>query len=109
MFPKILLFPVFLVLPFCLLAQNTFGIRHDRSLRDYEALALQNDIDKPDFGPVVFFTYSTDGSQDQEYVATGTLIHPYWVLTAGHNFYVAEEQSHPRAPFRYLGLYWSRP
>jgi hypothetical protein len=98
MFPKILLFPVFLVLPFCLLAQNTFGIRHDRSLRDYEALALQNDIDKPDFGPVVFFTFSTDGSQDQEYVATGTLIHPYWVLTAGHNFYVAEEQSHPAPP-----------
>ena len=75
--------------------ETSFGIRHDRNLSEYEAIAASNDPDLPNFGSVVFFYYSLDGSQDMEFTATGTLIDKQWVLTAGHNFYDAEEQDDP--------------
>lgn len=78
---------------------STFGIRHDLSLEQYESIATNlapyNTSDNPDFSPVICFKYSLNGSSNQEYVATGTLISEEWILTAGHNFYVAEEQSSP--------------
>lgn len=77
---------------------ETFGIRHDRSLSQYEALASSNDPALPDFNAVVFFSYSLDGSQDREFIATGTLIDEEWILTAAHNFYDAEEQDSPAPP-----------
>lgn len=77
---------------------ETFGIRHDRSLSEYEAIAGRNDPALPDFRAVVFFSYSLDGGQDQEYIATGTLVDDEWILTAGHNFYDAEEQDSPAPP-----------
>ncbi|MEL6538800.1 MAG: trypsin-like serine protease, partial [Bacteroidota bacterium] len=70
-----------------------FGIRHDKSLADYEALAASSDASRPDFSTVVFFGYSLDGSDDAQYVASGTLITEEWILTAGHNFYDAQEQN----------------
>lgn len=75
-------------------AARTFGIRHDRTLEDYEK-AVNSAGDKPDFSPVIAFSYSLNGSQNEEYVASGTLIAPNWILTAGHNFFVADEQSSP--------------
>lgn len=75
--------------------QKTFGIRHDLTLADYEALANTTSTDRPDFSGVVAFTYSLDGSSEASYTATGTLIAPQWILTAGHNFFVATEQSEP--------------
>src|SRR5690606_13103653 len=35
------------------------------------------------------------GKKNDEYIGSGTLIAPQWILTAGHNFYVAEEQKSP--------------
>lgn len=74
---------------------STFGIRHDKSLSDYEAIAASNSSDLPNFSSVVFFSYSLDGSDNQDYIASGTLIAPEWILTAGHNFYDAVEQNNP--------------
>lgn len=78
---------------------ETFGIRHDKELVEYEAVATnQSPYDSeeyPDFASVVAFSYSLDGSDNAEFVATGTLISPEWILTAGHNFFVAEEQEAP--------------
>lgn len=79
--------------------RTTFGIRADKSLSDYEKVASNvapyNTDDIPSFSSVIAFSYSVDGSNTADYVATGTLIAPNWILTAGHNFYVAEEQSSP--------------
>lgn len=75
---------------------ETFGIRHDRSLTDYEA-AVTATIDRPDFGPVVMFSYTIAGKSD-EYIGSGTLIAPNWILTAGHNFYEKEDQKNPVNP-----------
>lgn len=69
-------------------ADETFGIRHDKQLSDYEAQAMLTGSDYPSFESVVFFNYSLDGSTDYEYIATGTLIDEDWILTAGHNFFV---------------------
>lgn len=78
---------------------QTFGIRHDKSLSDYEAVGANstpyNTTAYPDFSSVVSFTYSLDGSSDAEFVASGVLVAPNWILTAGHNFFVADEQSNP--------------
>jgi len=74
---------------------SAFGIRHDKSLSEYEALAANNTGDKPDFSAVVSFSYSMDGSSNEEYIASGILIDPEWILTAGHNFYDAYEDDHP--------------
>lgn len=80
-------------------SEAVFGIRGDLSLADYEAIATNNvpynTDDYPDFTPVISFTYSTDGSDDYEYVATGVLVKEDWILTAGHNFFVSEEQNSP--------------
>ncbi|MFY0608282.1 MAG: trypsin-like serine protease [Cyclobacteriaceae bacterium] len=80
-------------------SENTFGIRHDLTLADYEKIATNAspyDTDEhPDFSPIVAFTYSLDGSSDYEFVATGTLVKPDWILTAGHNFFVSENQTSP--------------
>ncbi len=73
----------------------TFGIRHDRSLSEYENIAASFDRNLPDFSPVVAFEYSLDGSDNYDFVATGVLIEQDWVLTAAHNFYDAEEQDNP--------------
>ena len=76
-------------------SERTFGIRHDRQLTEYEALASLPNAELPDFSPVINFAYSLDGSQDEEYIATGTLIDEEWILTAGHNFYDKEDQKAP--------------
>ncbi|MFN8429093.1 MAG: trypsin-like serine protease [Spirosomataceae bacterium] len=75
---------------------QTFGIRHDRSLSDYES-AVTSATDHPDFGAVVMFSYTLDGKSD-EYIGSGTLIAPNWILTAGHNFFVKDEQKNPASP-----------
>jgi len=75
--------------------ERTFGLRHDKSLSEYEALVLNEGAAYPNFGAVVCFSYSLDGTASQEFVASGTLIDENWILTAGHNFYVAEEQNAP--------------
>lgn len=81
---------------------STFGIRHDKILSDYEKIATNtspyNSNEYPDFSPVVAFSYSLDGSDNHNFIATGTLVKPNWILTAGHNFFVAEEQSSPALP-----------
>ncbi|MFV1884455.1 MAG: S1 family peptidase [Balneola sp.] len=71
-----------------------FGIRHDRSLSQYEEIALNTSESQefPDFSPVVFFDYSLDGSENKEFIASGVLINEEWILTAGHNFFDIEEQ-----------------
>jgi V8-like Glu-specific endopeptidase len=76
-------------------SKTTFGIRHDIPLSVYEALASSTAADRPSFAAVIMFDYSLNGSSNSEYVATGTLITPDWILTAGHNFYDAAEQSSP--------------
>lgn len=74
---------------------TTFGIRHDKRLSDYEAVITSGGNDLPNFNAVVFFEYSLDGSNNREFTATGTLIKENWILTAAHNFFVADEQSSP--------------
>lgn len=77
----------------------TFGIRHDKTLEAYERIATNqapyNSVDFPDFSPVVNFTYSLDGSRNYDYVASGVLVAPNWILTAGHNFFTSDEQKSP--------------
>lgn len=72
-----------------------FGIRHDKNLSEYEAIAAGNGTDLPNFSSVIAFNYSLDGSTNYEFTATGTLIDSLWILTAAHNFYDAEEQNSP--------------
>ncbi|MGB0605959.1 MAG: S1 family peptidase [Candidatus Latescibacterota bacterium] len=83
-------------------AVYTFGIRHDRTLAQYEAVARNvapyNTADYPDFAPVVAFSYGSEAEDTGEYVATGTLISPHWILTAGHNFFSSDEQEQPTQP-----------
>lgn len=72
--------------------ETTFGIRHDKTLAEYENIVSLKSAELPDFDPVVFFEYSIDGN---EFVATGVLITPDWILTAGHNFFDKNDQSSP--------------
>ena len=72
-----------------------FGIRHDRSLSDYESVATKNDANLPDFSSVIQFEYSLDGSSNRDFIASGVLIDSVWILTAAHNFYDASEQKEP--------------
>ena len=72
-----------------------FGIRQDKNLADYEAVAAANNPALPNFKAVIAFSYSLDGSAKAEYIASGTLIAPQWILTAAHNFYDASEQKKP--------------
>lgn len=80
-------------------SEITFGIRHDKPLTDYETVATNtapyNTGDFPDFESVVNFTYSLNGSSEPEFVATGLLVAPDWILTAGHNFFDSEDQNQP--------------
>lgn len=77
----------------------TFGIRSDKSLSEYEAVASNiapyNTDSYPDFSSVVAFSYSLDGTDNADFIATGTLIDDEWILTAGHNFFSSDEQSEP--------------
>lgn len=81
---------------------SAFGIRHDKLLSEYELAASNqapyNTTEHPDFASVICFTYSLDGSSQQDFVATGVLVAPFWILTAGHNFFVADEQNDPAKP-----------
>ncbi|MBV6655739.1 MAG: trypsin-like serine protease [Mameliella sp.] len=76
-------------------AEITFGIRHDRSLSQYENAAASSNPNLPDFSSVVAFEYSLDGSPDRDFTASGVIIDDEWILTAAHNFYDAEEQASP--------------
>lgn len=94
-------------------AEYTFGIRHDRTLAEYEAIARNsapyNTAEYPDFAPVVAFSYGNEGEDTGEYVATGTLISPHWILTAGHNFFSSDEQESPTLPAGITVLLGSDP
>lgn len=72
-----------------------FGIRQDKTLSDYEVVAAASNPNLPNFKAVVAFSYSLDGSSNAEYIATGALVAPQWILTAAHNFYDASEQKKP--------------
>lgn len=78
---------------------ETFGIRGDLTLRDYEQIGNNappfNTSEYPDFSSVVSFAYSLDGSDEFDYSASGVLISPEWILTAGHNFFVSDDQNSP--------------
>lgn len=74
---------------------RTYGIRHDKNLIEYEALVTDKTRDLPDFSSVIFFAYSLDGTDNADLIASGVLINEQWILTAGHNFFVAEEQDKP--------------
>lgn len=73
----------------------TFGIREDRLLSDYENIAATPNPNLPDFSTVVAFDYSLDGSANRNFIASGVIINNEWILTAGHNFFDAEEQENP--------------
>lgn len=79
-------------------ASEAFGIRHDKQLADYENAAIQTGSNLPNFESVVMFSYSTNSTYAPDFVGSGTLIDPQWILTAGHNFFVADEQSQPAVP-----------
>lgn len=74
---------------------TAFGIRHDKSLSDYESIVVNSSGDLPNFKAVFNFRYSLDGSEKEDYTASGTLISEEWILTAAHNFYDSKEQSSP--------------
>lgn len=76
-------------------SEVTFGIRHDKSLSDYEDIATRTSSEFPNFSAVIAFSYSLDGSDNEEFIASGTLIDKEWILTAGHNFYDENDQSSP--------------
>jgi len=78
------------------LETDTFGIRHDLDLTDYENLGQNrgnyiSGNDYPDFESVCALTYIRDGEPID---ASGVLIAPQWVLTAGHNL-VSGDESFP--------------
>jgi V8-like Glu-specific endopeptidase len=76
--------------------QQAWGIRHDKKLADYEQVATNkapyNSSEYPNFSSVVFFQYSLNGSNSFDYQASGVLIAPNWILTAGHNFFYDKQK-----------------
>ena len=62
----------------------TFGIRHDKTLADYEAIVSATG-DYPNFGAVVFLKNKIGNGEIT--TASGVLINNQWILTAGHNFF----------------------
>lgn len=71
---------------------QTFGIRNDKKLTDYEAIATNaapfNTDEFPDFRSVVCIQIE-DGKD--VIVGSGVIISSQWVLTAAHNFLLPEE------------------
>jgi hypothetical protein len=71
---------------------QTFGIRNDKKLSQYEAIAANvapyNTSEFPDFRSVVSI-HVADG--DNVGIGSGVLINSQWVLTAAHNFVLPEE------------------
>ncbi len=71
---------------------QTFGIRNDKKLSEYEAIATNvspfNTDEFPDFKPVVFIQVT---ERKDIFMGSGTLVHPKWILTAAHNFILPEE------------------
>ncbi len=71
---------------------QTFGIRNDKKLIDYEAIATNvapyNTDEFPDFRSVVSI-HVADG--DNVGIGSGVLINSQWILTAAHNFILPEE------------------
>ncbi|WP_010520931.1 hypothetical protein [Aquimarina agarivorans] len=59
---------------------------------EYEAVGSNaspfNTTAYPNFNAVVHFSYSLDGSSNEEFITSGVLVAPSWILTAGHNFFV---------------------
>lgn len=75
-----------------------FGIRGDLNLADYEKIAsnvspYQAGTTYPDFGSVVFIKVT---EKSDEFIGSGVLIAPNWVLTASHNFYFPGEDKTPK-------------
>ncbi|MDN3204259.1 S1 family peptidase [Algoriphagus sediminis] len=91
----------------------TFGIRGDLDLSDYERVARNdapyNTSEYPDFSPVVSFVYSINGSDEYDFVASGVLISPDWILSAGHNFFVSDDQSSPAPESGIRAVYGDDP
>lgn len=71
---------------------QTFGIRNDKKLSEYEAIASNvspfNTDEFPDFKSVVFIQVT---ERKDIFLGSGTLVHPKWILTAAHNFILPEE------------------
>lgn len=67
---------------------KTFGVRHDKTLADYEALITATG-DYPNFASVVYLSWFD--ANDIGYTASGVLIDDDWILTAGHNMFTKGE------------------
>jgi V8-like Glu-specific endopeptidase len=71
---------------------QTFGIRNDKKLSDYETIATNatpyNTDEFPDFRSVVCIQIE-DG--DDVIIGSGVLINSQWIITAAHNFILPEE------------------
>ncbi len=71
---------------------QTFGIRNDKKLIDYEAIASNvapyNTSEFPDFRAVVSIHVA---DKKDVFIGTGVLINSQWVLNAAHNFILPEE------------------
>lgn len=74
-----------------------FGIRGDLNLADYEKIATNaspyQGSDYPNFSSVVFIQVT---NKSDEFIGSGVLIAPNWVLTASHNFYFPGEDKTPK-------------
>jgi len=67
---------------------KTFGVRHDKTLADYEALITATG-DYPNFASVVYLSWFD--ANGNGYTGSGVLIDDDWILTAGHNMFTKGE------------------